>query len=79
MAAGLSAGDMRVHTGPAICGKCYEVSADVYAQLTGKDPGKRTTIDLRALIADHAHAMGVRRIVAADQEPPSVPRSPHGA
>ncbi|HEY4306614.1 MAG TPA: polyphenol oxidase family protein [Gemmatimonadaceae bacterium] len=65
-AAGLSAGDMRVHTGPAICGKCYEVSAEVYAQLTGKDPGKPTTIDLRALIADHARAMGVRQITSTD-------------
>ena len=26
--------------GPAICGRCYEVSADVYAQLTGRDPGE---------------------------------------
>jgi hypothetical protein len=61
-AAGLAACDLHVHTGPAICGKCYEVSADVYAQLTGKNPGRPTTIDLRALIADHARAMGVREI-----------------
>lgn len=54
--------DLVVHCGPAICGKCYEVSADVYAQLTGTNPGKPTTIDLRSLIADHAGAMGVRRI-----------------
>jgi copper oxidase (laccase) domain-containing protein len=53
---------LRVHTGPAICGKCYEVSADVYAQLTGTNPGTPTPIDLRALIADHARAAGVREI-----------------
>ena len=47
-----------MHLGPAICGKCYEVSADVYAQLTGRNPGKPTTVDLRALIADHARAAG---------------------
>jgi hypothetical protein len=27
-----------------------------YAELTGKNPGKPTTIDLRGLIADHARA-----------------------
>ncbi|HEY9230354.1 MAG TPA: polyphenol oxidase family protein, partial [Gemmatimonadaceae bacterium] len=27
---GFSARDLRLHTGPAICGKCYEVSAEVY-------------------------------------------------
>jgi YfiH family protein len=63
---GLAASDLRVHTGPAICGKCYEVSADVYAQLTGKDPGRPTTIDLRALIADHARAAGVREITTTE-------------
>jgi YfiH family protein len=66
MASGLAAGDLRVHTGPAICGECYEVSPDVYAQLTGRNPGKPTTIDLRALIADHAKAMGVRQITTTD-------------
>lgn len=62
----LSPADMRVHTGPAICGKCYEVSADVYAQLTGKNPGKPTTVDLRALIAGHARAAGVRTITTSE-------------
>jgi YfiH family protein len=61
-ALGLHAADLRLHCGPAICGRCYEVSADVYAQLTGRDPGRPTTVDLRALIADHARAMGVRTI-----------------
>jgi YfiH family protein len=59
---GFAAAELRVHTGPAICGKCYEVSGDVYAQLTGTNPGKPTTIDLRALIADHARAAGVKHI-----------------
>jgi YfiH family protein len=65
-ARGLAASELRVHTGPAICGKCYEVSADVYAQLTGTNPGRATPIDLRALIADHARAMGVREISTSD-------------
>jgi YfiH family protein len=61
---GFPAGELRLHTGPAICGRCYEVSGDVYARLTGSNPGKPTTIDLRALIADHARAMGVREITS---------------
>jgi YfiH family protein len=59
---GIPAAEIRLHTGPAICGKCYEVSPDVYRQLTGRDVPTPTTVDLRALIADHARAMGVRRI-----------------
>jgi len=62
---GLPAAELRLHTGPAICGKCYEVSADVYAQLTGTDPGSSRTVDLRALIADHARARGVRHITSS--------------
>ncbi|MDB4876030.1 MAG: Multi-copper polyphenol oxidoreductase, laccase [Gemmatimonadetes bacterium] len=62
---GFPASEIRVHTGPAICGKCYEVSADVYAQLTGTNPGKPTTVDLRALIADHARAAGVIHITTS--------------
>ena len=60
--AGCAAGDLRLHCGPAICGRCYEVSADVYAELTGSNPGKPAHVDLRALIADHARAAGVRAI-----------------
>ncbi len=58
---GLAARDLSVHAGPAICGRCYEVSADVYAQLTGTRPAAaHQTIDLRALIVAHARAAGVR-------------------
>jgi polyphenol oxidase len=59
---GFPAAELRVHTGPSICGKCYEVSPDVYAQLTGRNPGKPTPIDLRALIASHARAAGVKHV-----------------
>ena len=61
-ARGLQASDFRLHCGPAICGRCYEVSASVYAKLTGRDPGGPTTVDLRAIIADHARAAGVHRV-----------------
>ena len=61
-ALGLAAGDLRVHCGPAICGECYEVSPDVYSQLTGRRPDCSRKVDLRALIADHARAAGVTHV-----------------
>jgi YfiH family protein len=54
--------DARVHLGPAICGKCYEVSPEVYEQLTGENPGEPTRVDLRAILADQARALGVERV-----------------
>ena len=61
-ALGLPAPDLRLHCGPAICGRCYEVSPDVYGQLTGRSIGFPTYVDLRALIADDARTLGVRAI-----------------
>lgn len=61
-ALGLVASELRLHCGPAICGRCYEVSADVVAQLTGRSTERPATVDLRAIIADHARALGVREI-----------------
>jgi YfiH family protein len=58
----LVAGDLSLHCGPAICGNCYEVSPDVFAQLTGRHVAAPTTVDLRALIAAHARTLGVRDI-----------------
>ena len=62
---GFSPGELYLHSGPAICGDCYEVSGDVYAQLTGTNPGAPRTIDLRALIADQARASGVTHITTS--------------
>jgi YfiH family protein len=59
---GFVASDLHVHTGPSICGKCYEVSAEVYQRLTGTNPGKPTPVDLRVLIADHAREAGVKYV-----------------
>jgi polyphenol oxidase len=59
---GFGASELRVHLGPSICGKCYEVSPDVYHRLTGAVVEKPTPVDLRALIADRARTLGVRRI-----------------
>jgi YfiH family protein len=62
---GIPVSELRVHTGPAICGRCYEVSADVYEQLTGTNPGAPRAVDLRALIAEHARAAGVKHVTTS--------------
>lgn len=63
---GFAAGELRVHLGPAICGRCYQVGADVFRQLTGRESGRAAEcVDLRALIADHARAAGVRHITTS--------------
>jgi len=59
---GFSPADLHVHLGPSICGSCYEVSPDVYAQLTARAVARPTPVDLRAIIASHARALGVRQI-----------------
>ena len=61
-ALGFPADELLVHCGPAICGRCYEVSADVAMRLTGIPAQQPTRVDLRAIIAEHARACGVRRI-----------------
>ncbi len=59
---GVPTSELRVHLGPAICGKCYEVSPEVYAQVTGRTVSAKATVDLRAVIADHARGAGVRHV-----------------
>jgi len=59
---GFPAGELLVHCGPAICGRCYEVSADVATRLTGMATQQPARVDLRAIIAEHARALGVRQI-----------------
>jgi len=62
---GLPPAELRVHAGPAICGRCYEVSPDVHALLTGRAVAEPTAVDLRAVIAQQAHAVGVRAVTAS--------------
>ncbi len=59
---GFVASELRIHLGPAICGKCYEVSPDVYRLLTGRETAIPTPVDLRALLADRARELGVRHV-----------------
>lgn len=61
------ASELVLHCGPAICGRCYEVSPDVYGALTGKSVSRPTTVDLRLIIAEHARALGVREITISER------------
>ncbi|HJQ21599.1 MAG TPA: polyphenol oxidase family protein [Gemmatimonadaceae bacterium] len=54
--------ELRMHLGPAVCGACYEVSAEVYAKVTGESTAAPRTVDLRAIIAEHARARGVAHV-----------------
>jgi YfiH family protein len=59
---GLAPDELAIHLGPAICGRCYEVSADVREKLTGETANRAGNVDLRSLLAEHAHEAGVLRV-----------------
>jgi YfiH family protein len=63
---GVPVAELRIHLGPAICGRCYEVSPDVHERLTGSRPSGPRVVDLRALIAQQARAAGVRHVSMSD-------------
>jgi hypothetical protein len=62
---GLAAADLKIHLGPAICGRCYQVGPDVFEQLTGWQTIRERNVDLRALLAEQAKEMGVRQLSAS--------------
>jgi hypothetical protein len=57
--------DLIAYLGPAICGRCYEVSPDVFEQLTGWQTIRHRHVDLRALLAEQAKEAGVRKVGAS--------------
>jgi YfiH family protein len=59
---GIAAEELAIHLGPAICGRCYEVSPDVREQLTGQPTIRAGNVDLRSLIAEQASTSGVKKI-----------------
>jgi hypothetical protein len=61
----LAPDELLIHLGPAICGRCYEVSAEIRSELTGQPANRSGHVDLRALIAEQAHEAGVQRITVA--------------
>jgi YfiH family protein len=62
---GLDPADLKMHLGPAICGRCYEVGPDVFQQLTGWTTIRNRNVDLRALLAEQAKESGVRQMTAS--------------
>ena len=62
---GLPRDELAIHLGPAICGRCYEVSAEVREQLTGQPVTRGGHVDLRSLIAEHATEIGVQKITVS--------------
>lgn len=62
---GLPPDELAIHLGPSICGRCYEVSADVRAELTGQPVNRAGHVDLRSLIAEHASELGVQKITVS--------------
>lgn len=63
--AGLPASELTVHLGPAICGRCYEVSPGVYRRLTGCTTPTPAPVDLRGLIAARARARSVLAVTVS--------------
>jgi hypothetical protein len=51
--------DLRVHLGPAICERCYEVGPEVFTALGLSAPERPTPIDLRGALAARARSVGV--------------------
>jgi YfiH family protein len=62
---GIPSSELLMHLGPAICGTCYEVSSEVFERLTGRRVDQPSTVDLRAIIAEHARVRGVRRVTTS--------------
>lgn len=52
-------GDLHVHLGPAICGRCYEVGPEVFFALGLEAPSGPEPLDLRGALARRAAAAGV--------------------
>ncbi len=58
-------GDVRVHLGPAICGRCYEVGPEVHVALGLEEPAGPRPVDLRALLIGQAFQAGIHRASAS--------------
>ena len=59
---GFAPAECSVHLGPAICGRCYEVGAEVLAAVHGRPAVANGVLDIRAELAQQASARGVRSV-----------------
>ncbi len=60
--AGCMPAELRLLTGPAICGDCYEVSPDVFRALTGRAVDRPTPVALDRVIARQAREAGIGEV-----------------
>ena len=51
--------NLHLHLGPAICGECYEVGAEVHVGLGLPAPRAPAPVDLRSVLAERARQAGV--------------------
>jgi YfiH family protein len=54
-----------MHCGVGICGRCYEVGPEVATRLTGAAPSEPCHVDLRAILATQAQALGIREVTVS--------------
>jgi polyphenol oxidase len=57
--AGVRPADVAMHTGVAICGKCYEVGPEVVEAVSGRTTAGKERLDLRGQLAARAGALGI--------------------
>ncbi|MGV3710695.1 MAG: polyphenol oxidase family protein [Gemmatimonas sp.] len=62
IALGASADECQIHLGPSICPDCYEVGPEVLSAVTGQPATGKGCLDVRAVLAEQAYALGVRKI-----------------
>jgi hypothetical protein len=58
-------GDIVMHCGVGICGRCYEVGPEVIKAVTGAIASSNTLLDLRAELATRAAAAGLREVTVS--------------
>ncbi|GBD33426.1 Laccase domain protein YfiH [bacterium HR33] len=57
-------GEWLMHCGISICGECYEVGPEVFRALR-LEPAASRKLDLRALLAQRAHKLGVKTVTVS--------------
>ena len=66
---GSEPGDLLMHCGVAICGRCYEVGPEVFEalDLPSSEADGRGLVDLRTVLERQGRALGVSRISISDR------------
>jgi purine-nucleoside/S-methyl-5'-thioadenosine phosphorylase / adenosine deaminase len=59
------AADIVMHCGVGICGSCYEVGSEVLTQFSGRPESGPGQLDLRAVLTQQGHALGVGEITVS--------------